>query len=415
MPASELPSGTVTFLFTDIEGSTRLLKQLGRERYGEVLSRHNELLRAVFARNDGIEVDRKGDAFFAVFRSAGAAVAAAADAQRVLAGETWREGASVRVRMGLHTGEASVGDGGYVGLAIHVAAHVGAVARGGQTLVTSTVAKIVEHELPPGGQLRDLGERSLKGHERPERLFALELDDLPGTVSTEPAPVRVDGRRPAPLLERDADLAALRALVDGARDGNGTLAVIEGSAGIGKTRLLGEARAMGTGMGLRVLSARGGELEREFAFGLVRQLFEPLLATASAEERRDLFAGAAVLAAPLFGESGLGETPTGDVPFAILHGLYWLAANAALNRPTLILADDLHWADAPSLRWLAFMARRLEGLPLMLAVGSRPPQQSDQGALLTELLTDSAAIVVRPGALGSESVAILAREVFSAE
>src|SRR5438067_897343 len=269
MPAApELPGGTVTFLFTDIEGSTRLLEQRGRERYGELLARHNELLRSAFASNDGIEVDRNGDAFFAVFRSAGAAVRAAADAQRALAAEHWPAGAPVRVRMGLHTGEASVGEGGYVGFAIHLAAHVGAAARGGQTLLTSTVAKIVEHELPTGGRLRDLGERSLKRLERPERLYALELADLPHTVSPDPTPARVDGRRAAPLLERDADLAALRALLDAARGGNGTLAVIEGSAGIGKTRLLGETRAIGAQMGLRVLSARGGELEREFAFGL---------------------------------------------------------------------------------------------------------------------------------------------------
>src|SRR5438067_7353831 len=415
MPAApELPGGTVTFLFTDIEGSTRLLEQRGRERYGELLARHNELLRSAFASNDGIEVDRNGDAFFAVFRSAGAAVRAAADAQRALAAEHWPAGAPVRVRMGLHTGEASVGEGGYVGFAIHLAAHVGAAARGGQTLLTSTVAKIVEHELPTGGRLRDLGERSLKRLERPERLYALELADLPHTVSPDPTPARVDGRRAAPLLERDADLAALRALLDAARDGNGTLAVIEGSAGIGKTRLLGETRAIGAQMGLRVLSARGGELEREYAFGLVRQLFEPLLATASVEERAELFAGAAGLAAPLFGtalfgESGLGEAPaTGDVPFAILHGLYWLAANAALSEPTLLLVDDLHWGDAPSLHWLTFMARRLEGLPLMLAVGSRPPEQSDHRALVTELLTDSAAVVLRPPTPGPEPVAILA-------
>src|SRR6266566_3069508 len=183
MPAaSELPGGTVTFLFTDIEGSTRLLKQLGRERYGELLGRHNELLRSVFEEDGGIEVDRQGDAFFAVFRSAGSAVAAAAEAQRVFAREMWPHEALVRVRMGLNTGEAALGDGGYVGLAIHLAARVGAAARGGQVLVTSTVATIVEHDLPAGGQLRDLGERLLKGLERPERLYALELDDLPGTV-----------------------------------------------------------------------------------------------------------------------------------------------------------------------------------------------------------------------------------------
>jgi class 3 adenylate cyclase/DNA-binding CsgD family transcriptional regulator len=416
MPApSELPSGTVTFLFTDIEGSTRLLKQLGRERYGELLSRHNAHLRSVFERHGGIEVDPQGDGFFAVFRSAGSAVAAAAEAQRVLAGEQWPDAVSVRVRMGLHTGEAGAGEGVYVGMAIHLAAGVGAAAEGGQILLTSTVASIVEHELPARGHLRDLGERLLKGLERPERLYALELDDLQISVSPEPPP-RVVGRRPAPLLERESDLAALRALVDAARNGDGRFAVIEGSAGMGKTRLLAEARAMGAGMGLRVLSARGGELEREFAYGIVRQLFEPLVASASADDRTELLAGAAGLAAPLFGESALAETPaTGDVSFAILHGLYWLAANAAFAQPTLLLVDDLHWADAPSLRWLAHLVRRLDGLPLMLAVGTRPPQQSEQAELLTELLTDPAAVVLRPGMLTRESVAILARDVFSAE
>jgi class 3 adenylate cyclase/DNA-binding CsgD family transcriptional regulator len=414
--ASELPGGTVTFLFTDIEGSTRLLEELGRELYGELLARHNQLLRAAFATSGGIEVDRQGDAFFAVFRSAGSAVAAAVEAQRALANEGWPNEVQVRVRMGLDTGEAALREDSYVGLAVHVAARVAAAARGGQVLVTSTTAKIVERDLPSGATLRDLGERFLTGLERPERLAALELDDLPHTVSVEAPPGHAAVRAQSPLLERDAEVAALRALVDAARDGNGRLVAIEGSAGIGKTRLLGEVRVSADAMGLRVLSARGGELEREFAFGLVRQLFEPLLASVSSEARKELLAGSAGLAAPLFIESAPGEPPpTGDAAFAILHGLYWLAANIALGRPTLLLVDDIHWGDAPSLRWLAFVARRLEGLALVLAVGSRPPQQSEQEALLTELLSDPAAVLFRPGSLGVESVAILARDVFSAE
>src|SRR5439155_11306626 len=194
------------------------------------------------------------------------------------------------------------------------------------------------------------------------------------TVSSEPPPTDPTGSPQASLLERDADVAVLRALLEAARDGNGKIAAIEGRAGIGKKRLLAEARAIAAGMGVRVLAARGGELEREFAFGLVRQLFEPLLVTVPAEERAELCAGAAGLAAPLFGESGLAEVPaSGDVPFAMLHGLYWLAANAALAQPTLLLVDDLHWGDAPSLRWLTYVARRLEGLRLMIAVGTWPP------------------------------------------
>jgi DNA-binding CsgD family transcriptional regulator/tetratricopeptide (TPR) repeat protein len=230
------------------------------------------------------------------------------------------------------------------------------------------------------------------------------------------ASVLPSGATTASLLERAAEIAAMRALIDAARGGDGRFVVIEGSAGIGKTRLLDEARAIAGSAGMRVLTARGGELEHEFAFGIVRQLFEPLLATAPADERAELFAGAAGLSAPLFAESGLAETrATGDVSFAMLHGLYWLAANAAFRQPSLLLVDDVHWGDAPSLRWLAYIVRRLEGLPLVLAVGTRPPQQAEEGALLTELLADRAAAVLRPATLGLESVAILARDVFSAE
>src|SRR3954449_12900371 len=147
------------------------------------------------------------------------------------------------------------------------------------------------------------------------------------TVSSEPPPTDATGSPQTSLLERDADVAVLRALLDAAREGNGEIAAIEGSAGIGKTRLLAEARSIAAGMGVRVLAARGGELEREFAFGLVRQLFEPLLATATAEQRADLCGGAAGPFVPHLGESRLAEVlASGDAPFAMLHGVYWLAA-----------------------------------------------------------------------------------------
>jgi DNA-binding CsgD family transcriptional regulator len=237
-------------------------------------------------------------------------------------------------------------------------------------------------------------------------------DGAPGVGASAPAQA-TDDRPPATLLERDTDLAALRALVGAAADGNGKLAAIEGSAGIGKTSLLAGVRAMGDELGLRVLRARGGELEREFAFGIVRQLFEPLLTATSDDERAELFAGAAGLAAPLFDQAGLAEAPaTGEASFAMLHGLYWLAANAAFARPSLLLVDDLHLSDAPSLRFFAHVVRRLEGLPLMVALATRQPEHSEHAALLTELLMDPAAVVLRPGALRVESVPILARDVF---
>jgi len=138
------------------------------------------------------------------------------------------------------------------------------------------------------------------------------------------------------LLEREDELATLTSLVAATERGEGSLAVIEGTAGIGKTRLLVETRARAGGS-VRVLSARGGELEGEFAFGVVRQLFEPLLATAPPAARAELFSGAATLAVPLFDPAAVaahqGET---DASFAMLHGLYWLAANVASERPTIL-------------------------------------------------------------------------------
>jgi DNA-binding CsgD family transcriptional regulator len=216
------------------------------------------------------------------------------------------------------------------------------------------------------------------------------------------------------LLERAAEIGTIQELVVAAAGGAGRLLVIEAPAGMGKTRLVGVARAVAQSAGVEVLAARAGELEQEFAFGVVRQLFEPLLARGPAEEGADLTAGAAGLALPLFQPTAEGQEAA-DASFAMLHGLYWLAVNLALRRPTLLAVDDLHWADEASLRWIAYLARRLEGLPLLAVVAARPPEQGPRAALLTEVLADPAAAVVRPGALGNAAVALLVREAFAAE
>ena len=174
---ADLPSGAVTFLFTDIEGSTRLVKQL-RDRYGAVLADHQRLLRAAFAAHGGYEVDTQGDSFFVAFRRGKDAVAAAVDAQRDLAAHSWPDGIEVRVRMGLHTGEPRVGDDRYVGLGVHKAARIAAAGHGGQVLLSRTTRELVEDELPQGVAIRDLGERRLKDLDRPERLSQLEIAGL---------------------------------------------------------------------------------------------------------------------------------------------------------------------------------------------------------------------------------------------
>jgi YVTN family beta-propeller protein len=175
---TELPSGTVTFLFSDIEGSTQLLKQLGGH-YGEVLAEHQRILRSAFEAHGGREVDTQGDSFFVAFRRAKDAVAAAVDAQRDLAAQEWPEGGEVRVRMGLHTGEPRVGGERYVGIGVHKAARIGAAGHGGQVLLSRTTLELVEDELPPGVTIRDLGERRLKDLDRLERLSQLVVEGLP--------------------------------------------------------------------------------------------------------------------------------------------------------------------------------------------------------------------------------------------
>src|SRR3954453_10366125 len=176
---AQLPGGTVTFLFSDIEGSTRLLTRL-RGRYAEVLAEHRRLLRAAFEAHDGHEVQTEGDAFFVAFRRASDAIAAAVTAQRSLASRRWPEGVDVRVRMGIHTGEAEVCQHDYVGLDVHRAARICAAGHGGQVLVSGSTRELVADELPCDVALKDLGEHRLKDLDRPEHLFQLVVADLPG-------------------------------------------------------------------------------------------------------------------------------------------------------------------------------------------------------------------------------------------
>ena len=174
------PTGTVTFLFTDIEGSTRLLERL-RGRYDDVLSRHARLVRGASEEFGGHEVDTQGDAFFVVFARARDAVGAAVAAQRALAAESWPDGVTVRVRMGIHTGEPIVGGERYVGMDVHRGARICAAGHGGQVLLSNTTRELVEDDLPDDVHVVDLGEHELKDLKRPERIFQLEIAGLPSS------------------------------------------------------------------------------------------------------------------------------------------------------------------------------------------------------------------------------------------
>jgi class 3 adenylate cyclase len=176
-----LYSGTVTFLFSDVEGSTELLKRLGEGAYATALEQHRRIVREAFSARDGREIDTQGDAFFYAFPRARDAVAAAVSAQRELSGHAWPEGVDVRVRMGLHTGEPAVGDEGYTGMDVVRAARIAAVGRGGQVLLSETTRALVGADLPDRVTARPLGERRLKDIERPEPLHALVIDGVPGS------------------------------------------------------------------------------------------------------------------------------------------------------------------------------------------------------------------------------------------
>jgi DNA-binding CsgD family transcriptional regulator len=214
------------------------------------------------------------------------------------------------------------------------------------------------------------------------------------------------------LLEREQEQTAMARLIAEARGGSGRLVVLEGSAGIGKTRLLSAARAEAELAGMRVLSARGSELEREFAFGVLRQLFEPVLVN---ESHRDAaLAGAAGGAAVVF-EDIPHARANEDVSFAILNGLFWLTANLCDRQPLLLVVDDAHWSDRPSLRFLAHLLPRLDGLALMVAAAWRPGEPGSDSRLLDHLATDPTATLLRPPALSLAASTQLVRVAFDTE
>jgi predicted ATPase len=205
----------------------------------------------------------------------------------------------------------------------------------------------------------------------------------------------------AVLLERDAEVRALERALERAGRGDGGVVLVEGQAGVGKTELLRTAGSLAQDAGLRVLRGRGSELDRPFGFGVVRQLLERCV-----RESPEGLTGGAEPAAAVF-TAVPGQTAGEDGLFAHLHGLYWLVADLAAREPLVLLADDLHWADTASLRWLVFLAERLEDLPVLLVCATRPGEPGADQALLDVLATG--AQVVRPAPLSAQAAAVLVR------
>jgi class 3 adenylate cyclase/tetratricopeptide (TPR) repeat protein len=347
--ASSLPTGTLTFLFTDIEGSTQLLKRLGA-RYGELLAEHRRILRTASQDHYGEEVDNQGDSFLFAFRRADEAAKAAINAQRALATHEWPEGSDVRVRMGIHTAEPSASDEGYYGLGVHRAARIMAAAHGGQMLVSLAASSVLEDAELDGAYLRDLGEYWLKDLDRPERLYQLEASGLqkifPSVAGQRPASVvepALDDAGDA-LLERDDAISALaESLGDVARTGRGRLVSVTGEAGVGKTSLL------------RRFCAEQHDAPR-LVWGACDPLFTP----------RPL--GPLVDVAEVTGGALLHVVDEGAKPQAVAAALI---RELAVRGPTVLVLEDLHWADEATLDVIALLGRKIETVPALAVMTYR--------------------------------------------
>jgi class 3 adenylate cyclase len=396
----------LTVLFTDAVASTEALSRLGDERFVEVQGGHLGLLRSAVRECGGREVKCLGNGLMVAFGAAADALQCAVAMQQAVDASARQGEEGLALRVGISCGDVTVEDDGDLhGTAVVEAARLCAAAEAGQVLGTELVRVLAGSR---GGHcFTSLGPVELKGLAEPVAAVevgwvALVLDD--GPVRSAPAST--------PLFERDGEVATLEGLLEAVVAGDGRVAMVVGVPGIGKSALLAELREQATERGAQVLTARASELDRAFAFGVVRQLFERRLHGAPPQERELLLKGAARHCLGVLGDE-VDEEPQGEPAARALHGLYWLAANVAAHAPLVVCVDDLHWADRASLRWLVHCARRLEALRVLIVVSARPAEPGADQDLLDTLAAEADA-VIEPAVLSALGVeAVIAAELGS--
>lgn len=379
-----IPSGTVTFLFTDIEGSTKLAQQYP-DAMPTLLARHHEILNQSVQTYNGYVYQVVGDSFATAFHSAGDALNAALDAQRLLHSESWVP-APIKVRMGLHTGFADKHEDGYRGyLTMARVQRVMSCGHGGQILLSLDITEQVREHLPQGTGLRDLGRHHLKGLNQAEHLFQLVIDDLPANFpplkSTPVAPSLrgevfslLDHIVRGQLIGREDELAELVGFWNRAERGEGHLVLLSGEPGIGKTRLVEELSAFAHLRGALVLE---GHFHPELGVTYLgfREALQDYLRSLPADQARAVIGSTAPELVKLVPEvEALIGNITPNPPMGELEAerlrlfdhVTQFLIRLTKKTPVLFVLEDLHWADGPSLLFLHFLLRNTQQTPILV-------------------------------------------------
>jgi DNA-binding SARP family transcriptional activator len=402
--AAELPTGVVSFLLTDIEGSSSLW-EADHEAMAAALELHDELIARTADAHAGrlLKTKGEGDATVTAFRRSSDAVAAAVDIQEALGAASWPAGLDLRVRIALHTGEAHERAGDYFGPALNRAARLRALTRGGRTVVSRATAEIVRDRLPRGVELVDLGRHELRGLSRPEDVFELrpvggQAIPAPGAAAVEPAALDAAVTTPGDaFVGREREQAELLGGLDDSFAGRGRLFLLGGEPGIGKSRLAEELIARAAAHGAQVLVGRCWEAGGAPAYWPWVQSLRPYVREAEPDAlRAQLGSGAADLAQILpelrdrFPD--LSEPPSLEpeaARFRLFDAVVEFLRKASASRPLVLVLDDLHAADAPSLLLLRFLARQL-GSTRILLLGAYRDVDPIAPPPLTEMLAEVA-------------------------